>query len=257
LNKAELIEGLTARLGDKKVATTALEGFIDIVERAVAKGEKVSITGFGSFEKVDRPARTARNPMTGATVKVKKTSVPKFRPGSALKQVANGTTKKGREPKHEPLLPQGVLRIVASAQSETSAAAPAARKATTSRAAATKTAATKTAAKKAPATKTAATKTAAKKAPATKTAATKTAATKTAAKKAPATKTAATKTAAKKAPATKVTASKTAAKKTPAAKATATKTTATKATATKTAAKKAPATKTAAKRAPAKKAAAK
>ena len=210
MNKAELIESLTDRLGDKKVATHALEGFIDIIERAVAKGEKVSITGFGSFEKVDRPARKARNPLTGATVKVKKTSVPKFRPGTALKQVANGTTKKGREPKHEPLLPQGVLRIVASSQSETASVSTSTKPAT------------KTAAKKAPAKRAAASKTAAKKAPAktaaTKTAATKTAATKTAAKKAPAKraaakKTAATKTAAKKAPAKRAAAKKTVAAK--------------------------------------------
>lgn len=241
MNKAELIEGLTARLGDKKVATHALEGFIDIVERAVAKGEKVSITGFGSFEKVDRPARTGRNPQTGATVKIKKTSVPKFRPGAALKQVANGTTKKGREPKHEPLLPQNVLRIVASAQSETAAAAPTAKRAA-SRTTTAKTATTKSATSKTAATK--ATTTA--KSTASKTASSGTAAKKTAAKKAPAAKVTASKTAAKKAPA------KSAASKTAATKTAATKTAATKTAATKTAAKKAPAKKTTARKAAAK-----
>lgn len=227
MNKAELIEGLTARLGDKKVATTALEGFIDIIERAVAKGEKVSITGFGTFEKVDRPARKARNPLTGETIRVKKTSVPKFRPGTALKQVANGTTKKGREPKHEPLLPQGVTRLVSQ---------PAATTATTAR-----TTTAKPAAKAAASKPTAAKKSApAKKVAAKTTGSARTAATKTATKTAAAAKTAAKKTATKT-----TTAAKTAA---PA------KATTTKAAATKTAAKKAPATKTAAKKAPARKA---
>ena len=59
----------------------------------MAKGEKVAITGFGIFEKVERAARTARNPATGASVKVKKTSVPKFRPGTHLKGVVSGATK--------------------------------------------------------------------------------------------------------------------------------------------------------------------
>ena len=61
MNKAELIEALAARLGDRKTATAALEAVISEVENAVTKGDKVAITGFGSFEKRVRNARTARN----------------------------------------------------------------------------------------------------------------------------------------------------------------------------------------------------
>ena len=80
VNKAELIEALAARLGDRKTATAALDAVISEVENAVTKGDRVAITGFGVFEKRARNARTARNPRTGEPVKVKKTSVPAFKP---------------------------------------------------------------------------------------------------------------------------------------------------------------------------------
>src|SRR3954453_16013452 len=95
VNKAELIEALAARLGDRKTATAALDAVISEVENAVTKGDKVAITGFGSFEKRVRNARTARNPRTGEAVKVKKTSVPAFRPGTAFREmVASGKAAK-------------------------------------------------------------------------------------------------------------------------------------------------------------------
>ena len=84
MNKAQLIDKLSVQLGSKKAATEAVEAVIDTVTRAVASGERVAITGFGVFEKVARPARTGRNPRTGATVKIKKTSVPKFKPGQGF-----------------------------------------------------------------------------------------------------------------------------------------------------------------------------
>ncbi len=93
MNKSELIEVVTQRLGDRKTASTAVEAVVDAITRAVAKGEKVGITGFGVFEKVDRAARTARNPATGAAVKLKKTSVPKFRPGQGFKDIVSGAKK--------------------------------------------------------------------------------------------------------------------------------------------------------------------
>ena len=69
MNKAELIETIATRLGDnKRTASEAVEAVIDTITRTVAKGEKVAITGFGIFEKVERAARTARNPATGASV---------------------------------------------------------------------------------------------------------------------------------------------------------------------------------------------
>jgi DNA-binding protein HU-beta len=128
MNKTELIEVLSTRLGDRKSATAALDAFVTEVQNAVTKGDKVSITGFGVFEKRDRAARTARNPRTGETVKVKKTSAPAFRPGTGFKE----------------LVASGKVAKVAPAQKTTGA------KATATRTAPAKTAA-KTTAKTAPA----------------------------------------------------------------------------------------------------------
>ena len=97
MNRAELIDAIRDRLGaDKKTAEAAVDAVLDTIQRAVAAGERVAITGFGVFEKVDRAARTGRNPRTGETVKVKKTSVPKFRPGTQFKDVVSGAIKLGR-----------------------------------------------------------------------------------------------------------------------------------------------------------------
>lgn len=104
MNKAELIDALAAKLdGSKKQAAEAVEAVFDEIQQAVATGEKVAITGFGVFEKADRAARTARNPRTGATVKVKATSVPKFRAGSEFKAVvASGGKKRAAAKKAAP-----------------------------------------------------------------------------------------------------------------------------------------------------------
>jgi len=94
VNKTDLINQLAERLdGDKKAAQAAVEGFIDLVQREVQKGRNVSISGFGVFEKRARAARTARNPRTGEAVKVKKTTVPAFRPGKYFKDVIAGSVK--------------------------------------------------------------------------------------------------------------------------------------------------------------------
>jgi DNA-binding protein HU-beta len=87
VNKTELIESIGGRLGDRKSATAALEAVLTEIQNAVTKGDKVSITGFGVFERRERAARTARNPRTGETVKVKKTVVPAFRPGAGFKEL--------------------------------------------------------------------------------------------------------------------------------------------------------------------------
>ena len=90
MNKRDLIDAISGRLGDKKSATEALNAVLETIQSAVASGDKVSITGFGVFEKSERPARTARNPATGATIEVPKSSVPKFRPGADFKALVNG-----------------------------------------------------------------------------------------------------------------------------------------------------------------------
>jgi DNA-binding protein HU-beta len=93
LNKAQLIDELAQRLGDKRTAGAAVDGMVDVIVRTVQKGERVNITGFGVFEKRARAARTARNPRTGETVKVRKTNVPAFRAGTTFKDVVSGAKK--------------------------------------------------------------------------------------------------------------------------------------------------------------------
>ena len=88
MNKAELIDELTKKMGsDRRQATAAVENVVDTIVRAVHKGDSVTITGFGVFEQRRRAARVARNPRTGETVKVKPTSVPAFRPGAQFKSL--------------------------------------------------------------------------------------------------------------------------------------------------------------------------
>lgn len=209
MNKAELIDVLTEKLGtDRRTATAAVEHIVDTIVRAVNKGQSVTITGFGVFEQRKRAARVARNPRTGETVKVKPTSVPAFRPGAQFKAIISGKQKIAAA---GPAVKRGVAAPVSGA----------AKKAAAKKTTAKKTAAKKTTAKKAAPAKKA---TAAKKAPAKKATATKATAKKTAAaKKAPAKKTTATKATAKKTTAKKTTAAKKAPAKKTAAKRTATK----------------------------------
>ena len=92
MNKQQLVDAVGERLGDRKTAATAVDAVLSTVSGALADGERVSLFGFGVFEKVDRAARTARNPSTGGTVQVPATSVPRFRAGQALKDAVNGGT---------------------------------------------------------------------------------------------------------------------------------------------------------------------
>lgn len=152
-NKAEFIEELAGRLQmDKKQAGMILDTVLDSIYAHVAKGTKVVLTGFGIFEKRDRAARIARNPATGASVRVKKTSVPAFRPGAEFKAITSGAKK---------------LNKTAPSKKAAPAARKTAAKSTTTRSSAARTLATKSPAKKAPAKKAAA-KTLASKSPAKK-----------------------------------------------------------------------------------------
>jgi DNA-binding protein HU-beta len=198
VNKAELIEALAARLGDRKAATTALDAVLTEVQAAVTKGDRVAITGFGVFEKRVRGARTARNPRTGEAVKVKKTSVPTFRPGTGFKDMVAS----GRVPKTTVTAKKTVAGTKAAPVRKAAAgkaAAPAKKTAAGTKAAPVRKAAAgkaaapakKTAAAKATATKAAPAKKTAKKAAPAKTTTRATAARKAPAKKAPAKKAAA------------------------------------------------------------------
>jgi DNA-binding protein HU-beta len=216
VNKAQLVEAIADKMGGRQQAADAVDHVLDAIVRAVVAGERVSVTGFGSFEKVDRPARYARNPQTGERVRVKKTSVPRFRAGQGFKDLVSGSKKlpRGGEVAVKKA-PKGSLSGGASATVKKAAAkkTTTAKKATTARkttpAKKTTAAAKKTTAKKTTAKKTTAAKsTAAKKT----TAAKSTAAKKTTAAKAPAKKATAKKAPAKKSSARKTTAKKTAAR---------------------------------------------
>lgn len=216
MNKAQLVEAITDKMGGRQQASDAVDAVLDAIIRAVVTGERVSVTGFGSFEKVERPARYARNPQTGERVRVKKTSVPRFRAGQGFKDLVSGSK---RLPKNDTAVkkaPKGSLS--GGTRTTTKAAA----KKATKKSAAKKSTAKKTTAKKSPAKKTTAKKAPAKKTTAKKSSAKKTTAKKTTAKKATAKKSA------KKAPAKKATA-----KKAPARKAAGRRTTAKKTTARK------------------------
>lgn len=203
MNKAELIDVLTEKLGsDRRSATAAVENVVDTIVRAVHKGDSVTITGFGVFEQRRRAARVARNPRTGETVKVKPTSVPAFRPGAQFKAVVSGAQ---RLPAEGPAVKRGVVATGVKKAAKKSPARKAAKKSAAKKAPAKKAAAKKAPAKKAATKRTPAKKAATKRAPAKK-------ATKSTARKA-------TKSTARKA--TKAPARKTAAKKSPAKKATA------------------------------------
>jgi DNA-binding protein HU-beta len=212
VNKAQLVEAIADKVGGRQQAADAVDAVLDAIVRATVAGDRVSVTGFGSFEKVDRPARYARNPQTGERVRVKKTSVPRFRAGQGFKDLVSGTKKLPKNDVAVKKAPKGSLTGGASATVKKAAA----KKATAKTAAAKKTTARKTTAKKTTAT---AKKTTAKKAPAKSTATAKTtAAKKTTAKKATAKKAPAKKATAKKAPARKSTARTTTAKKATASK---------------------------------------
>ncbi|GGX76521.1 HU family DNA-binding protein [Streptomyces minutiscleroticus] len=232
MNKAQLVEAIADKLGGRQQAADAVDSVLDAIVRAVVAGDRVSVTGFGSFEKVDRPARYARNPQTGERVRVKKTSVPRFRAGQGFKDLVSGSKKlpKGGEvavkkaPKGSLSGPPPTIAKAAGKKAATKRTTAAAAKKTTATPAKKTTA---TAKKATPAKKT--TATAKKTSPAKKTTATATAAKKTTAtakKATPAKKTATTakKTAAKKAPAKKATAKKAPAKKSAARKTTAKRT---------------------------------
>lgn len=186
MNKAQFIEALANRLGsDKKRAGAALDAVLDEIYTVVVRGEKLALTGFGSFEKRVRDARTARNPATGASVKVKKTSVPAFRAGAEFKAVTSGAKKlakaaPAKATKAAPSKTTATKAVTAKATGAKAAATTAASKASASASKAAPAKATKAAPAKA--TKASATKAA--KAPAAKTAPAKATAAKSSASKA-------------------------------------------------------------------------
>lgn len=98
MNKSELIDAVAAKTESSKVAAgNAVDAVLDAIKEAVAKGESVSVIGFGSFEARKRAARNGKNPRTGAAIKIAATTVPAFKPGKAFKDAVANAGKKGKK----------------------------------------------------------------------------------------------------------------------------------------------------------------
>ena len=90
MNKGELIAALAAKTEKtKKESEAALNGILDVIAESMAKGEKVQLIGFGTFEAKERAARTARNPRTGTEIEVPAAKAPTFKAGKELKDSIN------------------------------------------------------------------------------------------------------------------------------------------------------------------------
>lgn len=90
MNKSELIDVAAESAGlAKSDMQRALDALLEEIQASVRRGEKVSLTGFGTFELRERSARTARNPQTGGTVQVPASKAPAFKAGKAFKDAVN------------------------------------------------------------------------------------------------------------------------------------------------------------------------
>ncbi len=94
MNKSELVDAVAASTGGSKAdAARSVDAVLDTITTTLKKGDRVALTGFGTFEVRDRSARTARNPQTGETIKVKASKVPAFKAGAGLKTAVSGKKK--------------------------------------------------------------------------------------------------------------------------------------------------------------------
>lgn len=91
MNKTELVNQVAeATELSKKDAGKAVDAVFETIQNALAKGDKLSLIGFGTFEVRDRAARTGRNPQTGKDIQIPASKVPAFKPGKALKDAVKG-----------------------------------------------------------------------------------------------------------------------------------------------------------------------
>lgn len=90
MNKSDLINAMAEDAGiTKAAAKKSLESFLENVEGALKKGDRVSLVGFGSWNVNHRAAREGRNPQTGKTIQIAAKNVVKFKPGSGLQDAVN------------------------------------------------------------------------------------------------------------------------------------------------------------------------
>lgn len=92
MNKEELVQEVSKKAKvTQKDAAEIINSFMDTVQKTVAKGKKVTLVGFGTFESRKRAARTGRNPQTGKAIKIAAKTAPVFSAGKKFKDIVNGS----------------------------------------------------------------------------------------------------------------------------------------------------------------------
>lgn len=87
MNKAELVEEVSGKTGlTKKTSREVVDAITSVITDALARGERVTLVGFGTFQVMERKARRGRNPRTGRTIQIPAKKAPKFRPGKELRE---------------------------------------------------------------------------------------------------------------------------------------------------------------------------
>ena len=90
MNKEELVQEVAKKANvTQKEAAEVITAWVDTIQKTVAKGKKVTLVGFGTFEVTERAARTGKNPQTGKEIKIAACKAPKFKAGKALKDAVN------------------------------------------------------------------------------------------------------------------------------------------------------------------------
>ncbi|RHA44025.1 HU family DNA-binding protein [Cellulomonas rhizosphaerae] len=101
--KSQIVDRIVARGWSRQAAGSAVDAVLEEISAALAAGERVTLTGFGTFEAAPRAARNARNPRTGALVEVSATTVARFHPGVALRARVAGGSAAGGGDSDEPI----------------------------------------------------------------------------------------------------------------------------------------------------------
>ena len=141
MNRKELVDAIQKHtMVSRTDVDKVLGSLIQHTQVAVKKGDRVSLVGFGTFERQDRKARTARNPRSGAPVKVKATKVPRFRAGQGFKDVVSG---RSTAPKLTPVKSTAKASTAKASTSRATASKASSAKASTSKASSSRAAASR------------------------------------------------------------------------------------------------------------------
>lgn len=87
MNKADLVEEVSGKMGlTKKASRKTIDTTTSVITDALARQERVTLVGFGTFQVMQRKARRGRNPRTGQTIQIPAKKVPRFKPGKGLRE---------------------------------------------------------------------------------------------------------------------------------------------------------------------------